>query len=150
MVQPGSPVRTAARRDHFLSNAVIGELLSLAVDEPERTYQQRRALRRAARAAFRWPVEASEMLAEGRSLTELRFIGPWLAHLIGAWFESLPPLPSPPAIRMGFLSRPEVDRILADTSYAKRARGDLQTHTLGSDGSASVRDMARAAIAMRT
>jgi hypothetical protein len=65
-----------------LPNTVIGELLCLAADEPDRSYQQRRALRRAGRAAFRCPVEASDLVAEGHSLTELRFVGPWLAHLI--------------------------------------------------------------------
>jgi hypothetical protein len=34
-----------------LSNSVIGELLCLAADEPDRSYHQRRALRRAGRAA---------------------------------------------------------------------------------------------------
>jgi hypothetical protein len=64
------------------SDAAIEEEPSIAERLPDRSYQQRRALRRAGRAAFRCPVEASDLVAEGHSLTELRFVGPWLAHLI--------------------------------------------------------------------
>jgi histidinol phosphatase-like PHP family hydrolase len=129
-----------------LPNTVIGELLCLAADEPDRSYQQRRALRRAGRAAFRWPVEVSELIAEGHSLTELRFIGPWLAHLIEQWLLNPPAVPIPPAIRKDFLSRPDVERILKSKPSARKVRGDLQTHTSASDGTASVREMAQAAI----
>jgi histidinol phosphatase-like PHP family hydrolase len=129
----------------LLTNTVIAELLSRAADEPQRTDQQRRALRRAGRAAFRWPVEAAAMAGEGRSLTELRFVGPWLARLIAAWVEHPPPLPEPPAIRCGFLARVDVDRILRTSAAAGSILGDLQTHTTGSDGTASVADMASGA-----
>jgi histidinol phosphatase-like PHP family hydrolase len=134
------------RASNPLPNTVIAELLCLAADEPDRSYQQRRALRRAGRAAFQWPFEASELIGEGRSLTELRFVGPWLAHLIQQWLINPPEAPMPPAIRRDFLSRPEVDRILKSEPSAKKIRGDLQTHTSGSDGTASVHDMAMAAV----
>jgi hypothetical protein len=90
-----------------LPNTAIGELLCLAADQPKRTAQQRRALRRAGRAAFRWPVEASELVAKGSSLTELRFVGPWLASLIRQWIRDIPRVPAPPLIRRDFLSRTE-------------------------------------------
>jgi histidinol phosphatase-like PHP family hydrolase len=129
-----------------LPNTAIGELLCLASDQPKRTAQQRRALRRAGRAAFRWPVEASELVAKGSSLTELRFVGPWLVSLIHGWIRDVPRVPPPPPIRRDFLSRTEVDWILKSTSLRARIRGDLQTHTRGSDGTASIRDMALAAL----
>ena len=129
-----------------LPNAAIGELLCLAADQPKRTEQQRRALRRAGRAAFRWPVEASELVAKASSLTELRFVGPWIASLIQEWIREVPQVAVPPPIRRDFLSRTDVDRILGSTSPRERVRGDLQTHTRGSDGTGSIRDMALAAI----
>lgn len=128
-----------------LDNVELSELLCRAAGESEHTEQQRRALRRAARAAYRWPIEARELVAAGRSLTELRNVGPWLARVIGAWFDASPRREEAPPIRRGFLARTEVDRILA--AGAPHVRGDLQTHTLGSDGSASIEEMARAAIA---
>jgi histidinol phosphatase-like PHP family hydrolase len=131
----------------LLTNAALGELLCVGADDAGLSEQQRRAMRRAGRAAFRWPVEARQLLAEGRSLTELRFIGPWLARLITTWIADPPPLPEPPAIRRGFLSRVDVDRILRAHSSTEAIRGDLQTHTTGSDGTASVREMALAALA---
>jgi putative hydrolase len=142
----GQMARSQGTLTNRLPNTVIGELLCLAADEPDRSYQQRRALRRAGRAAFRWPVEASDLIAEGHSLTELRFVGPWLAHLIRQWYLKRPSVPAPPAIRRDFLSRPDVERILKSKPSAKKVRGDLQTHTSGSDGTASVRDMALAAV----
>lgn len=128
-----------------ITNADIAELLCSAAETPGNSYQQGRALRRAGRAAFRWPIEASDLFAGGRSLTELRGVGPWLARVIGGWLAAPPPCGITPPARRGFLTRVEVDRLLATPGPV--VRGDLQTHTLGSDGSASVADMARAAAA---
>src|SRR6187401_3081315 len=89
-------------------NREISERLCLAAETCSHTAQQRRALRRAGRAALRWPEEASELVAPGRSLTELRAVGPWLAHRIGEWLCEPSPVPEPPLIRRGFLTRPEV------------------------------------------
>ena len=105
---------------------------------------RRKALRRAGRAAFRWPVEAAQLLDEDRSLTELRFVGPWIARIMREWVAGPADVPEPPPIRRGFLTRTEVNETLAHGS-AKAVRGDLQMHTEGSDGTASVRDMALAA-----
>lgn len=128
------------------SNAELSELLCLAAEERSGSDQQRRALRRAGRAAFRWPVEARELVAAGRSLTELRSVGPWLAGIIGNWIAQPPPVREPPPVRRGFLTRSECTQLLADASAAKRVRGDLQVHTVGSDGADSVRAMAESAL----
>ena len=48
-------------------------------------------------------------------------------------------------MRRGFLSRVECDRILAGNPGARALRGDLQSHSVGSDGADSIRDMAEAA-----
>lgn len=128
-----------------ITNADIGERLCRAAEVSGNSYQQGRALRRAGRAALRWSIEASELVARGRSLTELRSVGPWLARVIGGWLAAPPDLDIAPPGRRGFLTRVEVDRFLATPGPI--VRGDLQTHTLGSDGSASVADMARAAAA---
>ena len=130
-----------------LDNAALAELLCLAADEPDRPYQQRRALRRAGRGAYRWPVEAADLVDEGRPLTELRLVGPWLARVLGEWIADPPPVPEPPPIRRGFLTAVEVRYTLAAAS-APLVRGDLQMHTEGSDGTASVRAMADAARAL--
>jgi histidinol phosphatase-like PHP family hydrolase len=45
-------------------------------------------------------------------------------------------------VRQGFLTSTEVAAILEPASTAPPIQGDLQTHTLGSDGTASVRAMA--------
>jgi histidinol phosphatase-like PHP family hydrolase len=67
--------------------------------------------------------------------------------VIGSWLAEPPLVPEPPSIRHGFLTRTEVTAILEQTRTAPEIRGDLQTHTIGSDGKASVRAMAEAAAA---
>jgi histidinol phosphatase-like PHP family hydrolase len=128
-----------------LSNTEISELLCRAAEEKSYSDQQRRALRRAGRAAWLWPVEAADLVARNRSLTELRLVGPWLAAIIRKLIADPPAVPDPPAIRRNFLTRVEVDRILRETASRAPARGDLQTHTLGSDGYDTVTAMADAA-----
>lgn len=129
-----------------LSNGDLAELLCRASEERDRSDQQQRALRRAGRAALRWPVEAQELLERGESLTTLRAVGPWIARVLRGWLDSPPEIPPSPAIRRGFLTLAEANRILAREPL--QARGDLQMHTLGSDGRASVREMAEAARAV--
>jgi DNA polymerase (family 10) len=129
----------------MLDNATLAELLCRAAEADERTPQQRRALRRAGRAAFRWPVEASELARADRPLTELRWVGPWMSRMLAGWLEHPPPIEPPPPIRRQFLTRTEADRLLGANGSHSAVRGDLQLHTAGSDGTASVRDMALAA-----
>jgi len=56
-----------------LSNIDIAELLAQQAERE--TGGLSRALRRAARSAFLWPEEVSDLVAQNRSLTELRSIG---------------------------------------------------------------------------
>jgi len=127
-----------------LSNAEFSELLCRAAEEPGRSDQQRRALRRAGRAAWRWPVEASQLRTDNRALTELRYVGPYIAALMTEWLETSPRVPAPPPVRRDFLTRVEVDRIMGHP-LPWHVRGDLQVHTLGSDGTESIAAMADAA-----
>jgi histidinol phosphatase-like PHP family hydrolase len=125
-------------------NAELAELLSREAEEA--SYFVQRAMRRAARSAFLWPEEARDIVAQGRSLTELAHIGPFLEKKMREWIEGeIHPPPSPP-IRAQFLTLTSARRILADNpAWTKQLRGDLQMHTTWSDGSGSVRDMAEAA-----
>ena len=134
------------QRPTRVSNRDLSELLCTEAQQSSFTDQQRRALRRAGRAALRWPEEAAALAEAGR-LTELRAIGPWLARIIATWVDERPPVPESPPVRRGFLTRVEVTEILERTRGAPTVLGDLQTHTLGSDGKHSVGAMADAAAA---
>lgn len=129
-----------------LSNRELSELLARAAEE-EAGHRQR-AFERAAMSAYTWPVEASQVEAAGRSLTELRSVGPWLARRILTWLEDPPdPVPEPPEIRQGFLTYAEVVATLeANPDWRPALRADLQMHTTYSDGKAPLREMAAACI----
>lgn len=107
------------------------------------------ALRRASRRALEWPEEAAALASAGRPLTELRGIGPVLAELLARWIEGWAEHPLPPSgrdpTRAGFLTFAEVRAALAAAPELRAPRGDLQMHTVWSDGSASVAGMAAAA-----
>ncbi|HYU47140.1 MAG TPA: hypothetical protein VEK84_13305, partial [Terriglobales bacterium] len=91
-----------SHRSPELSNSEIAELL--AIQSERETSHKQRALRRASRRAFLWPEEAADLLRQGRSLTELSAVGPYLARCIRQWIED-PPLPStPPEVRAGFFT----------------------------------------------
>jgi len=60
------------------TTAEIAELLSREASEA--SYVLQRAYRRAARSAFLWEVEARDLVAQKRPLTELAHIGPFLAR----------------------------------------------------------------------
>ena len=127
-----------------LDNAALAELLAVA-SEPA-GYPLQKALRRASRRAFMWPVEASLLYEDGRSLTELAGVGPHLERVIRGWFEEPPPLPDIPAIRSGFLTIPTARKLLARSpEWATALRGDLQTHSDWSDGTGTIAEMAQAA-----
>jgi putative hydrolase len=105
------------------------------------------ALKRAARSALLWPEEASDLLAKGRSLTELQGIGSHLSRLISKWIES-PSIAHPSnVLQQEFLTLARARRILAKNSqWRKQLKGDLHMHTTWSDGSGSVAQMAGAAV----
>jgi PHP domain len=127
-----------------LTDADIAELLARAAEEAKQPLQ--RALRRASRRAFLWPVEVEDMFRGGEDLTELSGIGPYVSKLIEQWMRNPPESVEPPEIRRGFLT-------LATAQASRKRnkglfqviRGDLQMHTVWSDGSACIQEMAEAA-----
>jgi DNA polymerase (family X) len=124
----------------MLTNAQIAELLARAAEEAEPGSNRERALGRASRAAFFWPVEAFHLIEQDRPLTELRSVGPWLAGVIGDWLQdpSIEP-PEPPELRRGFLTTSEVRATIdAHPDWIRALRADLQMHTTWSDGRASL------------
>ena len=103
--------------------------------------------RRASRRAFLWPEEASSLQKLGRSLTELQGIGPYLEKTIRRWFDDASLPPAPPALRSGFLTFTQAHAVLAaQPEWMQGLKGDLQMHSLWSDGSASIAEMAAAAV----
>jgi len=124
-----------------LSNGDLAELLSRAADEE--TAHRRRALQRAARAARYWGEEAHDLGAAGRSLTELRGVGPWVAAKIHGWIDEPPDIPEPDETRRGFLTLAEVRRVLdAEPAWERTPHADLQVHSTASDGSMPLREVA--------
>jgi len=129
-----------------LSNTDIAELLARKAESQSGILS--RAFRRAARSAFLWPEEVTEVVAQNRSLTELRAIGPFIERQIRRWLDK-PPRQSnrPPAIRRDFISLAEARKLLArKEAWPKNLRGDLQMHSRWSDGSGTIAEMANAAI----
>jgi len=131
-------------RPRSLTNADLAELLARQAETAEGLRQ--RAFRRAARSAFLWPEEAADLLAQGRSLVELKGIGPFLSKEIEGWLDQPPEKTLPPPLRRDFLTLAGARRILAaNPDWSKKLRGDLQMHTTWSDGSGSIAEMAAAA-----
>jgi len=128
-----------------LSNTELAELLARQAERESGILT--RAFRRAARAAFLWPEEVSQVAAQNRSLTELRGIGPFMEKQIRQWLDKPPRSKQPvPAIRQDFISLAEARQLLATKlEWARNLRGDLQMHTRWSDGSATTVEMAEAA-----
>ncbi len=126
-----------------LSNADIAELLAREAEGQEGIRQ--RAYKRAARNAFLWPEQAHELFVEGRSLLELKGIGPFLAEQLRRWLEEPPATISPPPLRRDFLTLADARSLLAENpTWQRGLRGDLQMHTQWSDGSGTVAEMAAA------
>lgn len=128
-----------------VSNADLAELLARKAETSSGILV--RAFRRAARSAFGWPERAADLHDTGRPLTELHGVGPFIAKQLEAWMENPPKdIFRVPAIRRDFLTRADARAILeSDPAWEQRLRGDLQMHTVWSDGSASIREMAQAA-----
>ena len=112
----------------MLSNADIAELLAQQAEREAGILS--RAFRRAARSAFLWPDNIVDLLAQNRSLTELRGIGPFIERQICHWIEKPPRLSKRiPEIRRDFISLADARRLLAaKPAWRKRLRGDLQMH----------------------
>ena len=128
----------------MLSNTDIAELLAQQAETE--TGILSRAYRRAARSAFLWPEEVSDLVVQNRSLTELRGIGPFIEKQIRQWMEKPHQAKTVPAIRRDFLSLAKARILLAARpDWPTKLRGDLQMHTRWSDGSGTVSEMADAA-----
>lgn len=127
-----------------VSNADLAELL--ADHAAEATGVRQKALKRAARSAFLWPVEAAELFETGRNLTELHGVGPFIAGLLRARLEDpAPERRTRDPLRLDFLTLAEAREILArDPLWEKRIHGDLHMHTRWSDGSGTVAEIADA------
>lgn len=124
------------------SNRELAELLALESEAAQDPL--RKALKRASRKAFQWPLEARDLRASGRSLTELEAVGPSIARLLERWFAHPVPVPPIPPLRADFLTMAEASTHLLD--WEERLGGDLQLHTEWSDGSNTLEEMADAAI----
>jgi putative hydrolase len=127
-----------------LTNGQIAELLWR--EAAQEIDHRRRALSRASGAARFWPEEAVDVARAGRSLTELRAVGPWVAERIQGWLGAPPAEPESDETRTGYLTMSDVKRILeADPAWETTPHADLQVHSTDSDGSLPVEEMAEAA-----
>ena len=126
-----------------LTNSQIAELLAIAAEDAKPPLN--RAYRRACRRALLWEEEAACLYQEGRSLAELAGVGPYLEKIIRGWVEVSPIVAYPPAIRDNFFTLTQVRSILRGKSlWSQALKGDLQMHSVWSDGSSSIREMAEA------
>jgi histidinol phosphatase-like PHP family hydrolase len=138
-------MRSPLRRN-ALTNSDIAELL--AREAPKVKMPAQKALRRASRRALMWEEEVVDVLKQGRSLTELSAVGPYVASVIRRWIDDPPEVPERPEIRSNFLTLSEARAILARKPAWQRAiKGDLQMHTTWSDGEGTIAEMAEAAAA---
>jgi DNA polymerase (family 10) len=133
-----------------LTNAQIAELLARAAEQAEPGSNRQKALGRASRAAFFWPIEARRLLEEDRPLTELRSVGPWLSGVITGWLlDDTTEPPEPPDLRRGFLTMSEVRQTIDEhPEWMRSLRADLQMHTTWSDGTAPLREVVAEAEAL--
>jgi histidinol phosphatase-like PHP family hydrolase len=93
-----------------------------------------------------WPDEAAALQESGRSLTELRSVGPFTAHFISQWLREAPDRPTPPPLRDGFITYAYARTVVeAHPEWRAVARADHQMHTDETDGSSTIEDMAEAA-----
>ena len=128
-----------------ISNAQIAELLAREAEKSEGILQ--RAYKKAARNAFLWPEHACDLFKAGRSLTELKGIGPFIAKRLRGWMAKPPAKLNPPSLRRDFLTLADARiSLAAQPEWAAQLRGDLQMHTHWSDGSGAVAQMAAAAV----
>ena len=128
-----------------LTNLEISELLARRADEADG--HRARALRKASRAALYWDVEASTLPEEDRSLTELYRIGPKIERLMLEWFEHEPDVPEPEPTRQGFMTNAHARAVVAaNPGWRRELKGDLQMHSVHSDGSLTIEEMASACI----
>jgi DNA polymerase/3'-5' exonuclease PolX len=78
-----------SRPTNRLNNTDLAELLAREAENNSGILA--RAFSRAARNAFLWPEHAADLVAQGRSLTELHGIGPFIAKELRQWIDHPPP-----------------------------------------------------------
>ena len=138
---------SAESAESSITNSEIGELLAIEAEHASQPLQ--RAFRRASRKALLWTTEASHLYRDRRSLTELPGIGPYLEKIVRRWLEHPPMFSAPPEIRRDFLTWTMAHSVLQKTpSWPQSVKGDLQMHSLSSDGSGSIQEMAEAGEAL--
>ena len=139
--EPGAPKRISS----VLSNTDVAELLALQAERE--TGILARAFRRAARSAFLWREEISDLVAQNRPLTELRNVGPFIEKQIRNWFDKPPYRAKAVAdVRRDFISLADARRLLGTRpEWVEKLRGDLQMHSRWSDGSGTIAEMAEVA-----
>lgn len=126
------------------TNADLAEALAQAAEEITGPVQK--AMRRASTQAFLWPIEATDLLKQKRSLQELDGIGPHLEKVLTSWMSQPKPELKSPLLRQGFLTLAQARSILqAHPEWRRRAKGNLHMHSQWSDGSGSIEAMAEAA-----
>jgi histidinol phosphatase-like PHP family hydrolase len=128
-----------------LTNAHLADLLAREAENQSGILV--RAYRRASRSAFLWPETVTEVLQRGGSLLELHGVGPFMAKKLTEWANKPPPLKSRvPPERRDFLTMADACALLrTKPAWTKLLRGDLQMHTVWSDGSGTIAEMAGAA-----
>ena len=128
-----------------LTNAQLADLLAQEGESHGGTLA--RAYRRAARSAFLWPETVEGILGRGGSLLELHGVGPYIAKRLTDWLKKPPTqVGRVPTERRDFLTMADARTLLASKpDWAKRLKGDLQMHTVWSDGSGTVAEMGNAA-----
>ena len=93
-----------------------------------------------------WPEEAAAIQQAGRSLTELRAIGPFTASFMSRWLKDRPDVPAPPPLRDGFITYAYAREVIAaHPEWSGAAKADHQMHTDETDGSSTIDEMAEAA-----
>ena len=96
-----------------------------------------------------WAEEAAGVQESGRSLTDLRSVGPFTAHFIAEWLRDSPDPPIPPPLRDGFITYAYARTVVdAHPDWGAVSRADHQMHTDETDGSATIEEMAEAAAAI--
>jgi len=95
-----------------LSNTDIAELLARQAERE--TGIPSRAFRRAARSAFLWPENLTDLATQNRQLTELRGVGPYIAKQIRRWLVK-PPDPKKKSLRFAAI----LSRLLKQGDYSR-------------------------------
>jgi histidinol phosphatase-like PHP family hydrolase len=126
----------------MLSNIELAELLAREAEQHEGN--KYKAARRASRKALAWPKEVTDLDPEEEKLTDLPGVGPWVARLLQNWLDDPPEVGEPETdLRRDFqtlsIAKKRVD---ADPGWRDELQADLQMHTVYSDGSLSVQEMA--------